>query len=67
MDARPGQWTGCVMVTVVCKESVGGQNTGLRPVVGNSGKGQCGRWCREARVQAGMIQGKNIKMGCVWP
>ena len=36
-------------------------------VVGNSSKGQCGRWCREARVQAGMIQGKKIKMGCVWP
>ena len=24
-------------------------------VVGNSGKGRCGRVCREARVQAGMI------------
>ena len=32
MNARPGQWTGCVMVTVVGKEGVGGQYTGLRPV-----------------------------------
>ena len=36
-------------------------------VVGNFGKGQCGRLCREARVQVGKIQCKNIKMGCVWP
>ena len=36
-------------------------------VVGNSNKGRCGRLCMEARVKAGMIQGKNIKMGCVWP
>ena len=36
-------------------------------VVGNSGKGRCGRVCREARVQAGMIQGKKSKMGGVWP
>ena len=32
MNARPGQWTGCVMVTVVGKKGVGGQNTSLRPV-----------------------------------
>ena len=37
----------------------------LTGVVGNSGKGRGGRLCREARVQAGMILGKNIKMGCV--
>ena len=36
-------------------------------VVGNFGKGRCGRVCREARVQAGMIQGKKSKMGGVWP
>ena len=30
-------------------------------VVGNSSKGRCGRVYREARVQAGMIQGRNRK------
>ena len=32
-------------------------------MVGDSGKGRCVRMCREARVQARMIQGKNRKMG----
>ena len=30
-------------------------------VVGNSSKGRCGKVYREARVQAGMIQGRNRK------
>ena len=30
-------------------------------MVGNSSKGQCGKVYREARFQAGMIQGRNIK------
>ena len=30
-------------------------------MVGNSSKGRCGRVYREARVQAGMIQGRNRK------
>ena len=34
---------------------------------GNFGKGRCGRLCREARVQAGVMQGEKSKMGCVWP
>ena len=32
MNMRSGQWTGCVIVTVVCREDVGGQNANLRPV-----------------------------------
>ena len=47
-----------------CRRAVYWLPTG---VVGNSGNGQCGKLCREARVQAGKIQCKNIKMGCVWP
>ena len=32
MNVRSGQWTGCVIVTVVCREDVGGQNADLRPL-----------------------------------
>ena len=46
-----------------CRRAIYWPPTG---VVRNSGKGRCGRVHREARVQAGIIQGKNIKMGCVW-
>ena len=44
------------MVTVVCKENVGGW-----------AKERCGRLCREARVQAEVIQGEESKIDCVWP
>ena len=33
----------------------------------DSGKERCGRLCREARVQAEVIQGEESKMDCVWP
>ena len=52
------------MVTTVSEREKHWHPTG---VVGDSGKGRCGRVCSGTRVQARMIQGKNRKMGGVWP
>ena len=62
VNARRGQWT-----RSVCRE--GGVQRGCQrakywpptSVVGNSSKGRCGKVYRVARVQAGMIQGRNRK------
>ena len=61
MNARLGQWTrsdGDGGVQRECRRAKYWPPTG---VVGNSGKGRCERVYKEARVQAGMIQGRNRK------
>ena len=53
----------CVMVTVVCKEKVGGQYTSLRHVWGEASARNGAVVGTEARVQAGVRQGEKSKMG----
>ena len=57
----------CVMVTVVCKEKVGGQYTSLRKVWGEAPARNDAVVGREARVQTGVRQGDKSKMDSVWP
>ena len=53
----------CVMVTVMCKEKVGGQYMSLRPVWYGAPVKNGAVVGREARVQARLVQGENRKNG----
>ena len=52
-----------VMVTVMCKEKVGGQYMSLRPVWYGAPEGNGAMVGKDARVQAGLVQGEKSKNG----